>query len=225
MNMNEDMEHIEEKEESLFEAPPIAEQERMVEAILFASSETVTVAELNARMPHGSDAAEALVYLRKRYEGRGVRVVKVGDAWAMRTAPDLSFLMQKETVETRKLSRAAIETLAIVAYHQPVTRAEIEEIRGVSVSRGTVDQLLEMEWIRFGRRKMTPGRPVTFVVTQDFLDHFGLESARDLPGLKELRASGLLESRLPPSHMPTLGEGDADLIEEVQEGQSELFED
>ncbi|MEQ3712418.1 SMC-Scp complex subunit ScpB [Lentibacter algarum] len=219
------MEHIEEKEESLFEAPPIAEQERMVEAILFASSETVTVAELNARMPHGSDAAEALVYLRKRYEGRGVRVVKVGDAWAMRTAPDLSFLMQKETVETRKLSRAAIETLAIVAYHQPVTRAEIEEIRGVSVSRGTVDQLLEMEWIRFGRRKMTPGRPVTFVVTQDFLDHFGLESARDLPGLKELRASGLLESRLPPSHMPTLGEGDEDLIEEVQEGQSELFED
>jgi segregation and condensation protein B len=176
-------------------------------------------------MPHGSDAAEALVYLRKRYEGRGVRVVKVGDAWAMRTAPDLSFLMQKETVETRKLSRAAIETLAIVAYHQPVTRAEIEEIRGVSVSRGTVDQLLEMEWIRFGRRKMTPGRPVTFVVTQDFLDHFGLESARDLPGLKELRASGLLESRLPPSHMPTLGEGDEDLIEEVQEGQSELFED
>ncbi|MCO4778068.1 MULTISPECIES: SMC-Scp complex subunit ScpB [Lentibacter] len=223
--MNDDMEHIEEKEESLFEAPPIAEQERMVEAILFASSETVTVAELNARMPHGSDAAEALVYLRKRYEGRGVRVVKVGDAWAMRTAPDLSFLMQKETVETRKLSRAAIETLAIVAYHQPVTRAEIEEIRGVSVSRGTVDQLLEMEWIRFGRRKMTPGRPVTFVVTQDFLDHFGLESARDLPGLKELRASGLLESRLPPSHMPTLGEGDEDLIEEVQEGQSELFED
>ena len=223
--MNDDMEHIEEKEESLFEAPPITEQERMVEAILFASSETVTVAELNARMPHGSDAAEALVYLRKRYEGRGVRVVKVGDAWAMRTAPDLSFLMQKETVETRKLSRAAIETLAIVAYHQPVTRAEIEEIRGVSVSRGTVDQLLEMEWIRFGRRKMTPGRPVTFVVTQDFLDHFGLESARDLPGLKELRASGLLESRLPPSHMPTLGEGDADLIEEVQEGQSELFED
>ena len=223
--MNEDMEHIEEKKESLFEAPPIAEQERMVEAILFASSETVTVAELNARMPHGSDAAEALVYLRKRYEGRGVRVVKVGDAWAMRTAPDLSFLMQKETVETRKLSRAAIETLAIVAYHQPVTRAEIEEIRGVSVSRGTVDQLLEMEWIRFGRRKMTPGRPVTFVVTQDFLDHFGLESARDLPGLNELRASGLLESRLPPSHMPTLGEGDADLIEEVQEGQSELFED
>lgn len=223
--MNDAIEPVDTKEESLFEAPPIVEQERMVEAILFASSETVTVAELNARMPHGSDAAEALVYLRKRYEGRGVRVVKVGDAWAMRTAPDLSFLMQKETVETRKLSRAAIETLAIIAYHQPITRAEIEEIRGVSVSRGTVDQLLEMEWIRFGRRKMTPGRPVTFVVTQDFLDHFGLESARDLPGLKELRASGLLESRLPPNHMPTLGAGDEDLAEEALEGQSELFED
>jgi segregation and condensation protein B len=111
-----------------------------------------------------------------------VTLVKVGDAWAMRTASDLGFLMQKEVVETRKLSRAAIETLAIIAYHQPATRAEIEEIRGVAVSRGTVDQLLELEWIRFGRRRMTPGRPVTYVVTQKFLDHFGLESARDLPG-------------------------------------------
>lgn len=213
------------QEESLFEAPPIGEQERMVEAILFASAEPVSVKELNGRMPHGADAAEALVHLRKRYDGRGVRVVKVGDAWAMRTAPDLSFLMQKETVETRKLSRAAIETLAIIAYHQPITRAEIEEIRGVSVSRGTVDQLLEMEWIRFGRRKMTPGRPVTFVVTQDFLDHFGLESARDLPGLMELRSAGLLDNRPPPSAMPALGEGDEDAGEESAEGQSELFED
>ncbi len=212
-------------EQSLFEAPPMGEQERMVEAILFATAEPVTVKELNDRMPHGSDAAEALVYLRKRYEGRGVNVVKVGDCWAIRTAPDLGFLMQKETVETRKLSRAAIETLAIIAYHQPVTRAEIEEIRGVSVSRGTVDQLLEMEWIRFGRRRMTPGRPVTFVVTQDFLDHFGLESARDLPGLKELRAAGLLENRPPPGTLPQMGEGDVDSEEETTEGQSELFED
>lgn len=211
-------------EESLFEAPPMGEQERMVEAILFASAEPVTVKELNGRMPHGADAAEALVHLRKRYEGRGVRVVKVGDAYAIRTAPDLGFLMQKEQVETRKLSRAAIETLAIIAYHQPVTRAEIEEIRGVSVSRGTVDQLLDMEWIRFGRRKMTPGRPVTFVVTQHFLDQFGLESARDLPGLKELRAAGLLDNRLPPGALPTSVE-DEDLAEETNEGQSELFED
>ncbi len=213
-----------EQEQSLFDAPPMGEQERMVEAILFATAEPVTVRELEARMPHGCDPAEALVHLRKRYAGRGVHLVRVGDAWAMRTAPDLGFLMQKETVETRKLSRAAIETLAIIAYHQPVTRAEIEEIRGVSVSRGTVDQLLEMEWIRFGRRKMTPGRPVTFVVTEAFLDHFGLESARDLPGLKELRAAGLLDNRLPPSAMPQMGEGEED-EDDATAGQSELFED
>ncbi|ETX14617.1 segregation and condensation protein B [Roseivivax halodurans JCM 10272] len=212
-------------QEPLFDAPILAEQERMVEAILFASSEPVTVRELNARMPHGCDAAEALALLRKRYEGRGVNIVRVGDSWAIRTAADLGFLMQKETVEARKLSRAAIETLAIIAYHQPVTRAEVEEIRGVSVSRGTVDQLLEMEWIRFGRRRMTPGRPVTFVVTETFLDHFGLESARDLPGLKELRAAGLLESRPPPGGAPTSGEGDVDAEEAPDAGQSELFED
>lgn len=185
-------------EPTLFAAPPMVEQERMVEAILFASADPVTVSELMGRMPHGCDPATALASLRKRYDGRGVNVVRVGEAWAVRTAPDLGFLMQKETVETRKLSRAAIETLAIVAYHQPVTRAEIEEIRGVSVSRGTIDQLIEMDWIRLGRRKMTPGRPVTFVVTQGFLDHFSLESARDLPGLKELRAAGLLDNRPPP---------------------------
>ena len=216
-------EDIELKVESLFEAPPMGEQERMVEAILFASAEPVTVRELEARMPHGCDAAEAIVHLRKRYEGRGVNLSKVGDAWTMRTSPDLGFLMQKETVETRKLSRAAIETLAIIAYHQPVTRAEIEEIRGVSVSRGTVDQLLEMEWIRFGRRKMTPGRPVTFVVTQNFLGHFGLETARDLPGLKELRSAGLLENRPLPGTVP--GPGDMDDDDDTNEGQSELFED
>ncbi|MGH1465605.1 MAG: SMC-Scp complex subunit ScpB [Cognatishimia sp.] len=211
------------QDQSLFEAPPMAEQERMVEAILFASAEAIDVRDLNARMPHGCDAAEALVHLRKRYQGRGVHVVRVGDAWAFRTAADLGFLMQREQVETRKLSRAAIETLAIIAYHQPVTRAEIEEIRGVSVSRGTVDQLLEMEWIRFGRRRMTPGRPVTFVVTQDFLDHFGLENARDLPGLKELRAAGLLDNRPPLGSMPRVGDEAPE--EEATSGQSELFED
>ena len=203
----------------------------MVEAVLFATSGPITLRELAARMPHGCDPAEALVHLRKRYEGRGVALVKVGDAWAMRTAPDLGFLMQKETVETRKLSRAAVETLAIVAYHQPVTRAEIEEIRGVSVSRGTVDQLIELDWIKFGRRRMTPGRPVTYVVTQDFLDHFGLESARDLPGLKELRDAGLLESR-PPEAEETLEvrdentgdmfDGDADA---APDDDDPLFED
>jgi segregation and condensation protein B len=203
--------------ESLFEAPPLAEQERMVEAILFGAADPVSVADLAARMPHGCDPKAAVEQVQRRYEGRGVRVVRVGDAWAIRTAPDLGFLMQKETVETRKLSRAAVETLAIIAYHQPCTRAEIEEIRGVSVSRGTIDQLIEMEWIRFGRRRMTPGRPVTYIVTPDFLDHFGLESARDLPGLKELRAAGLLESR----PMPDLG----DVSEEDADEQDDLFED
>ena len=206
--------------DSLFEAPPMAEQERMVEAILFATAEPVTGHELIGRMPHGCDPAEALVHLRKRYEGRGVQLIKIGDAWAFRTAGDLGFLMQKETVETRKLSRAAIETLAIVAYHQPVTRAEIEEIRGVSVSRGTVDQLIEMEWVRIGRRRMTPGRPVTFVVTQGFLDHFGLENARDLPGLKELRAAGLLENRPPPGMSQVADEADED-----DDDQVDMFED
>ncbi|PKP72741.1 MAG: SMC-Scp complex subunit ScpB [Alphaproteobacteria bacterium HGW-Alphaproteobacteria-6] len=217
--MSQDQENT---EQSLFDAPPIAEQERMIEAMLFASATPLDTREMAARMPHGSDPSEALVHLRKRYEGRGVNLVRVGDGWAMRTAPDLGYLMRREMVETRKLSRAAIETLAIIAYHQPVTRAEIEEIRGVSVSRGTVDQLLEMEWIRFGRRKMTPGRPVTFVVTESFLDHFGLESARDLPGLKELRAAGLLDNRPPPGGLSLAGEGDDD---EGAPGQNELFED
>lgn len=206
--------------DTLFDAPPMAEQERMVEAVLFASAEPVTLRELATRMPHGCNPVEAVAHLQSRYEGRGVRVVRIGEAWAIRTAPDLGFLMERETVEQRKLSRAAIETLAIIAYHQPITRAEIEEIRGVSVGRGTIDQLLDMEWIRLGRRKMTPGRPVTFVVTPNFLDHFGLESARDLPGLKELRSAGLLESRPPPGALPLGGRDDED---EPEEEQAELF--
>ena len=213
--------------DSLFEAPPLAEQERMIEAILFATAEPMSIAQIEERMPHGCDAAEAMALLRKRFEGRGVRLVKVGDAWAFRTAPDLGFLMQKERVETRKLSRAAIETLAIIAYHQPVTRAEIEEIRGVSVSRGTVDLLLELDWIKLGRRRMTPGRPVTFIVTPEFLDHFGLESSRDLPGVKELRDAGLLDNRPPPGAMPGfLGENpdDGDSEWDGDEDQEEMFE-
>lgn len=205
--------------DTLFEAPPDAEQERMVEAILFASAEPLSKKQIGERLPFGCDVTVALDALKKRYKGRGVGLVRAGDGWAMRTAPDLGFLMQKERVETRKLSRAAIETLAIIAYHQPTTRAEIEEIRGVSVSRGTIDLLLELDWIKFGRRLMTPGRPVTFIVTQEFLDHFGLESARDLPGVKELRDSGLLDNRPPP--------GDA-VLDDDDEGaddeQEELFE-
>ena len=204
---------------SLFEAPNIYQQERMVEAILFASSDPVTVKEIIGRLPHGCEPEEALNNLKEKYKSRGINLVKVGDCWALRTASDLSFLMQKEKVEVRKLSRAAVETLAIIAYHQPVTRAEIEEVRGVSVSRGTIDLLMDLDWIKIGRRRMTPGRPVTFTITQNFLDHFGLESARDLPGLKELKSAGLLESPPPPG---------SPLTEELLEGegedqQSELF--
>ena len=180
---------------SAFPPPPIAEQARMVEAVLFAAPAPVTLRDLSERLPVGCDPAEAVRLLRDQYQNRGVVLERIGDAWAFRTAPDLSFLMQTEVVEQRRLSRAATETLAIIAYHQPVTRAEIEEIRGVAVSRGTLDQLIEMGWVRVGRRRQTPGRPATFVVTDAFLDHFGLESARDLPGLSELRAAGLLESR------------------------------
>ena len=210
---------------NLFEAPSIAEQQRMVEAILFASSTPVTVAELKNRMPQGSDPVFALDELKVQYSSRGVNLVKVGDGWAMRTSADLSFLMRKETIETRKLSRAAVETLAIIAYHQPVTRLEIEEVRGVGVSKGTVDLLLEMDWIKFGRRKMTPGRPVTFVVTQHFLDHFGLESAKDLPGLKELKSAGLLESTIP--NVNETGEGTDNEEQDLSDNldQPELFEE
>ena len=202
--MNEDLE---------FPPPPLEEQERMVEAMLFASAQPVTLRDLADRLPQGADPAEAVARLRRRYEGRGVELTRVGEGFSFRTAPDLSFLMQTETVETRRLSRAATETLAIIAYHQPVTRAEIEEIRGVATSRGTLDQLIELAWVRIGRRRMTPGRPVTFVVTETFLDHFGLETARDLPGLAELRAAGLLDSR-PPGELsvPIVRDADEDDI-------------
>ena len=203
--------------DSLFEAPKIDQQERMVEAILFASSNPVTVKEIIGRLPHGCEPEQALKNLKEKYKSRGINLVKVGDCWALRTASDLSFLMQKETVEVRKLSRAAVETLAIIAYHQPVTRAEIEEIRGVSVSRGTIDLLMELDWIKIGRRRMSPGRPVTFTITQNFLDHFGLESARDLPGLKELKSAGLLESPPPP------GSPAPEETLEDEDQQSELF--
>ncbi len=206
----------------LFDAPPLAEQERMVEAMLFATSEPLTVREMATRMPQGCDAGTAIAMLQNHYRGRGVNVVQVGGAWAIRTAPDLSFLMQKEVVESRKLSRAAIETLSIIAYHQPATRAEIEEIRGVAVSKGTIDLLLDLDWIRVGRRRETPGRPVTFVVTEAFLDHFSLSSAKDLPGLGELRAAGLLD----PRRMPGTEDDSAVPLPEEDEGdedQEEMF--
>ncbi|HEU0221913.1 MAG TPA: SMC-Scp complex subunit ScpB, partial [Paracoccaceae bacterium] len=183
---------------SLFAAPPPPEQERMVEAVLFAAAAPLSEREIAERLPEGCDVARAIEALLRRYQGRGVTLICVAGGWAFRTAADLGFLMNREALEVRKLSRAANETLAIIAYHQPVTRAEIEEIRGVSVSKGTLDLLMEIGWITLGRRRLSPGRPVTFVTTPSFLDHFGLESVRDLPGLKEIRAAGLLDDRPPP---------------------------
>lgn len=201
--------------EAAFAVPALGEQERMLEAVLFASREPLSTRALEERLPRGCDVGEALAGLVRRYDGRGVQLARVGDAWAFRTAADLGFLMSREVEETRKLSRAAIETLAIVAYHQPVTRAEIEEIRGVSVSAGTLDQLMEMGWVKLGRRRLTPGRPMTFLVTQGFLDHFGLGSESDLPGIAELRAAGLLDNRPNPDAAPS---------GEVPEGQDDLLD-
>ena len=175
---------------------------RLLEAILFATTEPMAEKTLAQRLPEDADIAGLLQELAGLYANRGVHLMQLGDRWAFRTAPDLGERLQTETVVTRKLSRAAIETLAIIAYHQPVTRAEVEEIRGVALSRGTLDTLLEANWIRPKGRRQTPGRPVTWVTTDAFLDHFGLESREALPGIEELKAAGLLDAR---SAISTLG--------------------
>ncbi len=168
------------------------QQIRLVEAMLFASADPLEESVLAARLPQGADVAKLLEELRRQYADRGVHLVRVGKGWALRTAPDLAPHLRTETQIRRKLTRAALETLAIIAYHQPITRAEIEEIRGVSLSRGTLDILLEAGWIKPRGRRRVPGRPVTWGTTDAFLDHFGLESIDDLPGLEELKAAGLL---------------------------------
>jgi segregation and condensation protein B len=192
---------------------PIPEELRLLEAMLFAASEPLAEKELAERLPRGIDIERALSRLQDEYTPRGVNLVRVNGKWTFRTASDLSWLLSKETVETRKLSRAAIETLAIIAYHQPVTRAEIEEIRGVSTSKGSIDVLLETGWIRPRGRRKAPGRPVTYGTTGIFLSHFGLDAVADLPGLEELKGAGLLDGALPsgfsvplPSDDPVLRE-------------------
>jgi segregation and condensation protein B len=170
------------------------EQVRMVEALLFAAAEPVEETELAARLPEGAPLSVLLGTLQAHYDGRGIQLVKRGRRWLFETAPDLAFLLRKDVDETRKLSRAAVETLAIVAYHQPVSRTEIEDIRGVSLSKGTLDVLIEAGWVRPVGRRQTPGRPVVYGTTQDFLAHFGLETIKDLPGLEDLRAAGLLDA-------------------------------
>ncbi len=168
---------------------------RLVEALLFASADPVTPDALARHLPEGTDLAALLDRLQSDYEGRGINLVHVGRRWAFRTSEDLAGRLKIETESQRKLSRAAIETLAIVAYHQPVTRGEIEEIRGVALSKGTLDNLLEANWVQPKGRRRTPGRPVTWGTTDGFLDHFGLEHLDALPGLAELKAAGLLDTR------------------------------
>ena len=175
-----------------------AEALRLLEAMLFASAEPMDEKTLAACLPQGTDLQAALIELQQEYAARGVNLVRIGGKWTFRTANDLSWLLSKDVVETRKLSRAAIETLAIIAYHQPVTRAEIEEIRGVTTSKGSIDVLLETGWIRPRGRRKTPGRPLTYGTTEAFLSHFGLDAVMDLPGVEELKGSGLLDGRLPP---------------------------
>ena len=201
-----------------------AQNLRLLEAVLFASAEAVPERVLAQRLPEGTDVAALLEDLKRRYANRGVNLVRAGKTWAFRTAPDLASRLVLETTVPRKLSRAAVETLAIIAYHQPVTRAEIEEIRGVSVHRGTLDVLLEAGWIRLAGRRRTPGRPMTWATADAFLDHFGLEKLSDLPGLEELKGAGLLDSGpaiqasrvLRAVHAPGPGEGET--VDQEQAG-------
>lgn len=170
---------------------------RMAEALVFASAEPLSAEEIAGRLPEGADVPGLLRELKELYAGRGVNLVQVAGKWVFRTAGDLSFLLSREAVEQRRLSRPALETLAIIAYHQPVTRADIEEIRGVATSPGTLDVLLETGWIRMRGRRRTPGRPITYGTTEAFLSHFGLDTVADLPGAEELKAAGLLDARIP----------------------------
>ncbi len=183
--------------------PDHAEAMRIAEALLFAAAEPLGREELAGRLPEGADVERVLVDLRELYAGRGVNLVPVAGKWAFRTAGDLSFLLARDVVEPRRPSRAAMETLAIIAYHQPVTRAEIEEIRGVATSKGTLDTLIETGWVRLRGRRKAPGRPVTYGTTPAFLSHFGLDAIDDLPGLEELKGAGFLEGRLQGLAVPT----------------------
>lgn len=196
--------------------PDETEMERRVEALLFAAAAPLSAADLTRRLPEGADVGAALMALKDRYADRGVRLECVADRWRFATAPDLGFLMTEERDEPRKLSRAALETLAIIAYHQPCTRAEIESVRGVSLSKGTLDLLLEMGFVRLRGRRRTPGRPVTYGTADRFLEHFGLASLADLPGLQDMKAAGLLDFAIPAGFevpQPGASEDGEDLLD------------
>ena len=179
-----------------------SDQIRAVEALLFAASDPLDEKTLKDMLPVDTDIEEIMKNLLSLYKGRGVELKKVNNKWMFKTASDLSFIMQKEAKIQKKLSKAALETLSIIAYHQPVSRAEIEEIRGVTVSPGTIDTLMEINWVKIKGRRKTPGNPITYGTTEEFLVHFDLENIKELPGLDELKSTGLLDSNLPPDMYP-----------------------
>ena len=195
---------------------------RLLEAMLFAAGEPLDEATLTARLPEGADVGALLAELAADYAPRGVNLVRVAGKWMLRTAPDLGFLLARDKPEPRRLSRAALETLAIIAYHQPATRAEIEEIRGVSTNKGTLDVLLASGWVRMRGRRRSPGRPVTYGTSELFLIHFGLDSIRDLPGLDELRGTGLIDARVSAGLTVPLPNDDAALKDDEDPLELEL---
>ena len=195
--------------------------ERIAEALLFASAEPLGLDAIAAALPYGANARAVLEAVQQRYAGRGVELRQVAGKWQFATAPDLGHLLARETREQRKLSRAALETLAIIAYHQPATRAEIEDIRGVATAKGTLDLLMEAGWVRMRGRRRTPGRPVTYGTTEAFLVHFGLNAVSDLPGIEELKGTGLIEGRLPDDFEIPLPNDDSAL----QQGEDPLGPD
>lgn len=205
-------------------SPGLARAVRLAEALIFAAPAPLSPADLAARLPEGTDLDAVVAALARRHAGGGIVLAKVAGGYAFRTAPDLAAALAEGAPEPRRLSRAALETLAIVAYHQPVTRAEIEEVRGVSTSKGTLDVLLESGWVRLRGRRRTPGRPVTYGTTPAFLEHFGLDAVADLPGLEELRGSGFLDAAaglaIPnPSDDPALTEEEEPLDHLSDEGE------
>ena len=207
------------------EPTPLA-AERMAEALLFAAAEPLSLADLARRLPEGVDAAACVALLRRRYAGRGVELQEVGGRWRFATAPDLAGLMVEERTEVRRLSKAAYEVLAIVAYHQPVSRAEIEAVRGVALSKGVLDALMEAGWVRMRGRRRSPGRPVVYGTTDGFLEHFGLPSLADLPGAGDLKAAGLLSMDLPPGFaMPDPARADAEPLDPVDGDAPEFVQD
>lgn len=194
---------------------------RVVEAILFAAEEPLDFRSIADKLPPDTDTETILAAVQNKYAEAGFTLKKIGDKWAFRSAPDLAHVLQKHVTQQRRLSRAGMETLAIIAYHQPVTRAEIEEIRGVSLSKGTLDVLLESAWVKIRGRRRAPGRPVTYGTTDHFLDHFGLENIETLPGLEELKAAGLLDDRLPPDFAVPQPDPDNDVFEEEPLGEGD----